>query len=118
MGERPALRASDGDRERAAADIREHFAQGRARLTTSWRSGSSALRGRRRRQSWTELRADLPPLPRRRRHRRAEPAERRGELSATPRTRRPARRRRLFLDLHRDLAPLGRERDFWPAWLL
>ena len=91
MSERPALRASDGDRDRAAADIREHFAQGRLgsdelaeRLERVYAAQTTA--------ELAELRADLPPLPTPPPDRRAELADRRGELSRRL-YRRPARRR-------------------------
>jgi hypothetical protein len=59
MGERPAFRASDGDRERAAAEIREHYAvkilhtaslpvpQGAVRAMASAALGSNGERSRR-----------------------------------------------------------------------
>jgi hypothetical protein len=114
MGERPALRASDGDRERAAADIREHCAPGRLRqdelaerLERAYAAETTA--------ELDQLRADLPPLPPA--SRRAELAERRAELS-----------RRLAQETGAAAAPFlictviwllsGANGDFWPAWLL
>jgi uncharacterized membrane protein YccC len=116
MGERPALRASDGDRERAAAEIREHFAQGRLRqdelaerLERAYAAETTA--------ELDQLRSDLPPLPAPPPNRRAELAERRAELS-----------RRLAQETGAAAAPFlictviwllsGANGGFWPAWLL
>ena len=116
MNDRPALRASDGDRDRAAAEIREHYAQGRLRpdemaerLERAYEAETTA--------ELELLRADLPPLPAPPSKPRAELAERRRELS-----------RRLAQETGAAAAPFlictviwllsGARGDFWPAWLL
>ena len=111
MAELPELRAADSDRERAAADLREHFAAGRLseeelseRLEKVY--GASTL---------TELervRADLPdprPLP-------------------VPVGRRELARRRIYQDAGAVLildvgcvvvwAATGANASFWPIWVI
>jgi hypothetical protein len=115
MGEQPDLRASDEDRERAAADIREHFAQGRL--------GSEELSDRLDRAYGAQtvgelqaLRADLPALPPGKATARAELAARRSELG-----------RHLVQQTGYALTPFlvcvaiwlasGASGSFWPIWV-
>jgi hypothetical protein len=116
MADRPALRASDADRERAAAEIREHFAQGRLqpdeladRLERAYAAQTTA--------ELDALRADLPPLPPAVADERAAQLAQRSELS-----------RRLVQETGAALSPFlvccaiwlfsGADGSFWPAWLL
>jgi hypothetical protein len=116
MGANPPLRASDGDRERAAAEIREHFAQGRLkqeelsqRLERAYSAETTA--------ELEALRADLPALPAHPSAARAAQVARRSELS-----------RHLVQETGAALAPFlvctliwllaGADSNFWPAWLL
>jgi uncharacterized membrane protein YccC len=72
MAERSDVRVSDQDRERAAAEIREHFAAGR--LTDEELSDRlSAVYRARTQEELAALRADLPKLP-------PSPAQQRAEL--------------------------------------
>jgi hypothetical protein len=110
------VRASDDDRERAASEIRAHFAAGRLsedelsdRLEAVYRA--------RTRGELRELRQDLPALPATRTQTRAEIAERRVRLrnlvlqqtgsALTP-----------FLICTVIWALAGASGSFWPAWLL
>ncbi len=118
MSESPDFRVSDQERDRAAQDIREHYAAGR--LTEEEMServeGAYAARTQR------ELRgllADLPQLPVTLAQQRAELAERRRHLQ-----------RRLLQQSGGGLAPVRRLRgiwasdgghehhEFWPIWVL
>jgi len=116
MSEPPSVRASDADRERAAAEIREHYAQGRldpgeldARLDRAYAARTTA--------ELDELRADLPALPPSPRSARAELGARRSELA-----------RHLVQQTGASLAPFvvctlvwlfsGASGSFWPAWVL
>ncbi len=111
MSESPQLRAADADRERAAADLREHFAAGRLsedelgeRLAAVYASSTLAELDR--------VRADLPdprPLP----------------VPAGPRE---LARRRIYQDAGAvvifDLgcvavwAATGAGSSFWPIWVI
>jgi Domain of unknown function (DUF1707) len=111
MGELPQLRAADSDRERAAAELREHYAAGRIdanelseRLEAAYAATTLAqLEG---------PRADLPdsrPLP----------------VAATPRT---LARRRIYQDAAAVVifdvgcvavwAATGANGSFWPQWVI
>jgi hypothetical protein len=61
----PELRASDEQRERAAAEIRDHFAAGRLDDEELAERRAAAYRARTQGELHA-LRADLPALPRRR----------------------------------------------------
>jgi hypothetical protein len=109
------LRASDEDRERAATEIREHFAAGR--LTDDEMSERlDAVYGARTQRELGELRADLPALPATRAQAQAELAERRRQL-----------RGELIQHTGAALAPFlictviwalaGAHGYFWPAWV-
>jgi hypothetical protein len=116
MSDAGALRASDAERERAAAEIRDHYAEGRLD------DGELAERlGRvyasRTRGELQAIRADLPALP-------PTPAVHRAELAA----RRSDLTRQLLQQTGAGLAPFlvctaiwllaGADGAFWPAWLL
>jgi hypothetical protein len=105
----PELRASDSDRERAAADLREHYAAGR--LTSAELSERlDAVYAATTVSALEELRADLPrPLP------------------AVPAPRDLARRRVLqdagavvILDIGCVVvwAATGANGSFWPMWVI
>jgi hypothetical protein len=115
MGDLAGLRVSDEERERAASELREHFAQGRLdsdelaeRLDRAYaaRTGSELQ----------TLRADLPELPPSARSSRAELAARRSELG-----------RQLLQQTGAAFVPFlvctliwlfsGAQSDFWPAWV-
>jgi len=115
VAESPELRVSDEDRERVAAEIREHFAQGRLDSDElSERLGRAY--GARTAGELDALRADLPRVP-------PSPAVRRTELVA--------RRRELSRELVQHtvggLVPFfvcvavwlasGASGGFWPAWV-
>jgi hypothetical protein len=115
VAESPELRVSDEDRERVAAEIREHFAQGRLDSDElSDRLGRAY--GARTAGELDALRADLPQVP-------PSPAVRRTELVA--------RRRELSRELVQHtvggLVPFfvcvavwlasGASGAFWPAWV-
>jgi hypothetical protein len=111
VGDVPQLRAGDADRERAAADLREHFAAGRLseeelsqRLATTYAATSVG--------ELDALRSDLPdprPLP-------APPAPR--QLA----------RRRIYQDAGAVVildvgcvvvwAATGASGQFWPIWVI
>ncbi len=110
------MRASDEDRERAAAEIREHYAQGRLdgdelsqRLEQAYGARTVA--------ELQELRADLPALPTASPPARAEHAAQRAELT-----------RMLVQRTGAALVPFlvctliwlfsGANGSFWPAWTL
>lgn len=115
MTDPSALRVSDAERDRAAADLREHFAAGRLsseeldeRLDAIYRARTQAeLRA---------LHADLPPLPVTRAQHGAEVAERRADLwrqvlqqtggATVP-----------FLICTAIWAANGAHGGFWPAWV-
>ena len=116
MSDAGALRASDAEREQAAAEIREHYADGRID------DGELAERlgqvyASRTRGELQEIRADLPALPPTRADQRAELSVRRSDLT-----------RQLLQQTGAGLAPFlvgtaiwllaGASGSFWPAWLL
>jgi hypothetical protein len=120
MAEPPRLRVSDEQRERAAHEIREHFAAGRLSDDELDERVQAAYRAR----TEDELRAvrsDLPELPvspeQRRAQERAELAERRGELQ-----------RHLLQQTGGSLGVFalctaiwlasGAHGQFWPVWVL
>jgi hypothetical protein len=112
MGELPQLRAADSDRERAAAELREHYAAGRIdanelseRLGAAYAATTLA--------QLEHLRADLPdsrPLP----------------LAATPRA--LARRPHIYQDAGAVVildvgcvavwVVTGASGSFWPQWVI
>jgi hypothetical protein len=109
------LRASDAQRDRAAAELRDHFAAGRLtedelsdRLDAAYRARTVGELG--------ALRHDLPPLPVTRSQSRAELAERRAAL-----------RRHMLQEVGGALTPFficvviwaasGAEGSFWPIWV-
>lgn len=115
MAQPPDFRVSDEDRERAAAEIREHYARGR--LDTEELSDRlGRAYGARTADELRSLRADLPQLPPSPTARRAELAVRRGELS-----------RELMQQTGGALVPFlvctglwlasGASGGFWPAWV-
>ncbi len=116
MSEPSGLRASDDDRERAASEIREHYAQGRldrdelaARLELAYAARTV--------DELDALRTDLPALSTSTRDARGEPAIRRSELG-----------RHLVQRTGAALTPFvvctavwlfsGASGSFWPAWAL
>jgi Domain of unknown function (DUF1707) len=109
------LRASDEQRERAARDIREHFAAGR--LTEDELSDRvQAVYSARTQQELQGLLADLPKLPATRAEQKAALAARRGELQ-----------RRLLQETGGGAALFvmcvliwvlsGAHGQFWPIWV-
>ena len=115
MSEDSELRASDEQRERAAAEIREHFAAGRLDDDELAERLDAAYRARTQGELST-LRADLPALP-------ATAAEARAELVA----RRSRLRRQMFQEAGGALgafvlctgiwAASGAQGSFWPIWI-
>jgi hypothetical protein len=116
MEQSAGLRVSDQQRERAAQEIREHFAAGR--LTEEELSERvQAAYAARTDKELADLLADLPKLPVSRRQQKAEIAERRRELQ-----------RRLLQQSGGGLVPFvictviwaasGAHAPFWPAWVL
>jgi hypothetical protein len=110
------LRASDEDRDRAASEIRAHFAAGRLtedelneRMEAVYRARTHA--------ELRELRRDLPALPSTHVEAKAEIAERRARL-----------RNQVLQQTGTALTPFvictviwalsGANGSFWPAWLL
>jgi hypothetical protein len=115
MGDPQTLRASDGDRERAAAEIREHYAQGRLdqdelndRIGRAYAARTTG--------ELDAIRGDLPALPMTRGAHRTELAARRSELA-----------RQLVQQTGAALVPFvlctlvwllsGAQSDFWPEWV-
>jgi Domain of unknown function (DUF1707) len=113
MSEPSHVRVSDEERERVAAELREHFAQGRLdtdeledRLARAYRARTTS--------ELQALRIDLPHLPA---TRRADLAERRSALA-----------RQLVQQTGGALAPFlvctaiwlatGANGGFWPIWIL
>jgi hypothetical protein len=108
--ERPELRASDEQRDRAAAQIREHYAAGRL-TEDEFNERLDAIYGARTQGELSALRRDLPAL------------DMRGELAE--------RRRRLGRETVQEsgaaLVPFfictaiwlfaGASRPFWPIWV-
>ena len=115
MSEDPELRASDEQRERAAAEIREHFAAGRLDDDELSDRLDAAYRARTQREL-RDLRADLPALPPTPTEARAELAERRARL-----------RRQMIQETGGGLgafvlctaiwAATGAHGSFWPIWV-
>ena len=116
MTEPTDLRVSDQERERAAAEIREHFAAGRLDADELAERLERAYAARTEREL-RDLRADLPRLP-------ATAVARRAELA----TRRAALSRELVQQSGAALVPFfvctvvwfvsGAHGDFWPGWVL
>lgn len=110
------LRTSDQERERAAQELREHFAAGRI-TETEFSERVQAAYNARTEQELRELLADLPRLPVSPQQRKAEIAERRSEL-----------RRRLIQEAGGGLAAFtictliwvasGAHGTFWPIFVL
>jgi hypothetical protein len=108
------LRASDEERERAAAEIRDHFAAGRLTEDEFSERLDAVYRARTQRELG-ELRADLPALPATRAQMRAEVAERRARL-----------RRQVLQQTGTAFVPFlictviwafAGGGSFWPAWV-
>jgi Domain of unknown function (DUF1707) len=116
VSDRVAIRASDAEREHAAATLREHFAEGRLnedelseRLDAVYQAKTV--------HELDELGTDLPELPLSHVARRAELEVRKAEL-----------RRHLFQRAGGSLSPFaictlvwvatGAEGEFWPVWVL
>jgi hypothetical protein len=109
----PALRVSDEDRERAASELREHFAAGRLDAEELADRLGRVLAARTRAEL-DAARADLPAIP--------ESAE------AVHRARRSQLARELVQQTGAALVPFavcvgiwllsGANGGFWPAWLL
>ena len=115
-GQPGELRVSDEERDQAASEIREHFAQGRLdqseldeRLSLAYAARTQA--------DLDALRHDLPQLPTSRSRTRTDVAQRRAELS-----------RHLVQQTGYALIPFavctfiwlasGTSGGFWPVWLL
>jgi Domain of unknown function (DUF1707) len=115
VSDAPDIRASDADRERAATEIREHFAAGRLsadelseRMQAVYEAGTAGELG--------DLRADLPALPAAPAEQRAAFVERRAELQ-----------RRLLQETGGGLVLFaictaiwlgaGATGTFWPVWV-
>ncbi len=116
MSDSGPIRASDADRERVAADIRDHFAAGR--LTEE--ELGERLDGVYQARALSELdalRVDLPRLP-------APPAHTRAQMSQ----RRAMLQRQLVQQVGGALSPFvvcviiwlasGAHDEFWPVWVL
>jgi Domain of unknown function (DUF1707) len=116
MPEPPKLRVSDEDRERAAHEIREHFAAGRLSEEELDERVQAAYQARTQ-DELRALREDLPALPVTRAQQKAELAERRAHL-----------RRRVLQEAGGGLgafvlctgiwAASGASGQFWPVWVL
>ena len=115
MADSPELRVSDEDRERAAAEIREHFAQGRLD-SDELADRLGRAYGARTAGDLDALRADLPQVPPSLASQRAELIVRRRQLS-----------RELVQHTVGCLVPFfacvaiwlgsGANGGFWPAWV-
>lgn len=115
MADEPGLRASDEQRERAAQEIREHFAAGRLNDDELSERVQAAYSARTEGELNTLL-ADLPKLP-------ATPAQRKAELA----TRRRHLERRLVQEAGGGAALFlfctviwlvsGASGQFWPIWV-
>jgi hypothetical protein len=115
MPKPPDLRVSDEERERAAAEIREHFAAGRLTEEELDERIAAAYAARTQRELGA-LRADLPALPATRARERAALAQRRRQLQ-----------RRLLQETGGLLGAFlictviwlatGAEGSFWPIWV-
>ena len=116
MTEPPHVRVSDQERERVAADLREHFAQGRLD-TDELEERLARAYSARTVEELNALRTDLPSLPATHAARRAELAERRSALA-----------RGLVQQTGASLVPFlvctaiwlatGTNGSFWPVWIL
>jgi hypothetical protein len=115
MADAPDLRASDEQRERAASDIREHFAAGRLSEEELSERVQAAYAARTQGEL-SALLADLPALP-------ASPAQRKAELAE----RRRRLQRRLLQETGGSVALFvmcvaiwvasGAHGQFWPVWV-
>lgn len=109
------FRVSDQQRERAAQELREHFAAGRLTQEELDERVQQAYAARTEEQL-RQLRADLPPLP-------ISPQQQKAELAA----RRSQLQRRLLQETGGGLAVLavcvavwlidGAHGQFWPVWV-
>lgn len=116
MSEPSHLRTSDQERERAAQELREHFAAGRI-TETELSERVQAAYDARTEEELRKLLADLPRLPVSPQQRKAEIAERRSELQ-----------RRLIQEAGGGLAAFiictliwvssGADGTFWPIFVL
>ena len=115
MADAPQLRASDVERDQAAAEIREHFAAGRL-SQDELDERVSAVYAARTHGELEALRADLPMLPATKAQMKAAVAERRAHL-----------RRRVVQQSGGSLGLLaicvfiwladGAQGQFWPIWV-
>jgi len=115
MAEPSDLRASDQERDRAVAEIREHFAAGRLSEDELDERVAAAYAARTQRELGA-LRADLPALPATRAQERAALAQRRRQLQ-----------RRLLQETGGVLGAFlictviwlatGADGSFWPIWV-
>ena len=110
------LRASDRQRDDVAAELRDHFAEGRLTQEELDERVDAAYAARTQGEL-ARLRADLPPLPATRSQSRAELAQRRAQL-----------RGEMLQEVGGSFAPFlictaiwavsGAAGPFWPIWLL
>ena len=111
MTDRPDLRASDQQRDRAAAELREHYAAGRL-AEDEFNERLDAIYAARTQGELSELRRDLPVL----------------DTRSTLGERRRRLRGELIQETGGSFVPFfictaiwafsGAEGDFWPIWLL
>src|SRR4051794_16248190 len=115
MAEPSDLRASDQERDRAVAEIREHFAAGRLSEDELDERVAAAYAARTQRELGA-LRADLPALPATREQERAALAERRRKLQRRrlQGTRGPLR---AVVVCPAVWVGTGAEGSFWPIWV-
>jgi hypothetical protein len=116
MSDQGAIRASDAEREQAAAALRDHFADGRID-DEELAERLEAVYAARTRSELDSVHGDLPRLP-------LSPAERRAELAE----RKAHLRRRLLQNAGGAFTPFficvviwaasGADAAFWPAFLL
>ena len=110
MSDSPDLRASDAQRDRAAAELREHYAAGRL-TEDEFNERVDAIYTARTQGELTELGRDLPTLTRR-----TTPAERRRkQVSEVMRETGAASVPFIICTAVWAFAGGG---DFWPIWLL
>jgi hypothetical protein len=111
----PELRASDEERERAAAEIRDHFAAGRLTEDELDERVAAAYAARTQRELGA-LRADLPALPATREQQRAALAHRRSRLQRQL-IQQTGGGLGVFVLCTAIWAASGAEDSFWPIWV-